>query len=176
MPTGSSTTAPRGTHACLRITGVARVRVLVDPREPGDDRGDPLAQRLVELQLHPGEGGDDLAGQVVGRRPEPAAGDDEHAAGRRAVAQSLGEVVGPVADAEQMRDLETRAVSSCASHDPFASAITPVTSSLPVSTTAARGRRPPSSIGSQGRGAVARPVSPSPFQSVRAVFPHTAYR
>ena len=30
-------------------------------------------------------------------------------------------------------------------------------------------------IGSQGRGAV-RPVSPFPFQSVRAVFPHTAYR
>ena len=61
---------------------------------------------LVEHQLDPGEAGDDLGGQVVGGRAEPAAGDDQVAALGGHEAQARLEVVGPVADDEDVGDLD----------------------------------------------------------------------
>ena len=79
VPTGSSTVAPSGTSACLRLLGAHRVLVEVAPAaaQPLEDRPDALLERRVERQRAPGEVRDDLGGQVVGGRAEAAAGDDE---------------------------------------------------------------------------------------------------
>jgi hypothetical protein len=79
VPTGLSTAAPRGITACLRFGVADRVLVEVGPagQQRTEDLGNPLLQVWVEHHLTPAEPPGDLGGQVVGRRTEPTARDDE---------------------------------------------------------------------------------------------------
>ncbi len=94
-------------HRLLAVRDPQRVGVEAKPAgEVGEDRGDLVLHALVEDHLHPREAGDDLGGQVVGGRPQPAAGDDEVAALGRHEPEPALEVLGPVADREDVRDLD----------------------------------------------------------------------
>ena len=72
----------------------------------GDDLGDPRLHRLVEDQFDAGEAGDHLGGEVVGGRPEPAAGDDQLATLVGEEGEPGLEVGGAVADHEDVDHLD----------------------------------------------------------------------
>jgi hypothetical protein len=76
--------------------------------EPGEDGGDLLLHCLVEFQLHPGEPGDHLSGQVIRGRPEPTAGDDQVDALAGEESQRRRQVLRPVSDAEQVGHLDAQ--------------------------------------------------------------------
>ena len=87
----------------------------------------------------PGERGHDLGGQVVGGRPEPAAGDDQVDALAARNSQRGAQVVGPVADDHDVRQLDAAARAAARdSHGPFASRMIPDSTSVPVTTMPAR--------------------------------------
>ena len=84
MPTGSSTVAPSGTTACLRLEArMASSSSSGQRRRSGSqDRRDALLQRLVEHHLAALEAAHDLGGEIVGGGSQPAAGHDQvHALG-----------------------------------------------------------------------------------------------
>ena len=107
VPTGASATAPRGTIACLRLAASSAgpanpLRFAHPARIPA------MCARivLVQLQRRARERRDDLAGEVVGRRPEPAGGDDQRGARLGGEPQRAVEVLRPVADDRDLRHLE----------------------------------------------------------------------
>jgi hypothetical protein len=75
VPTVEYRRAPRN-HRLLPVRVADRVLIEVGPAGQGD-LGNPLLQVWVEHHLTPAEPPDDLGGQVVGRRTEPTARDDE---------------------------------------------------------------------------------------------------
>ena len=95
-------------HHRLLAVGLPH-RLLVEgeaPREAAQDRRDLLLHLLVEHELAAGEAPDDLGGQVVGGRSEPARGDDQvHALGGEE-AQRGFEIVRPVGDDEDLGHLD----------------------------------------------------------------------
>ena len=93
---------------------------------------------LVELQLHPGEARDDLRGQIVGGRAEPAAGDDQVATLRGHEPQPRLEVLGAVADDEDVRDLDPERGELLETQGPLRSVILAVITSVPVTRIPAR--------------------------------------
>ena len=107
MPTGSSAVAPSGTIACLRLASITASSSKSEAAgEAAQDLGDLLLHLLVEDQLAAGEAGDDLGGEVVGGRAEPAGGDDQvHPLGGHEAQRRL-EVVGAVGDDEDVGDLD----------------------------------------------------------------------
>ena len=96
-----------GHHRLLAVGLHHRLLVEVEaPREAAQDLGDLRLHLLVEHQLAPGEAGDDLGREVVGGRPEAAAGDDQvHALGRHEAQRRL-EVLRAVADDQDVGDLD----------------------------------------------------------------------
>ena len=67
----TTTSAPLGNRACTRFrAGIVRFRL-------AEHLGDLVERRLVEDEIHAGEAGQGLAGQVVLRRAETAGGDHE---------------------------------------------------------------------------------------------------
>jgi hypothetical protein len=64
------------------------------------------AHVLVQLQRRAREGRDDLAGEVVGRRPEPTGGDDQRDPRLGGEPQRSLEVARPVTDDRHLRHLE----------------------------------------------------------------------
>ena len=105
VPTGSRITAPAGITACLRLDASTASGSRSGQRAISglQDLPDPPFQRLVEHHLATGEAPDDLRRQVVGRRPEPAARDDERAALAREEAQRPQDLLRPVADDDDRR-------------------------------------------------------------------------
>jgi hypothetical protein len=79
VPTGLSTAAPRAITACLRFEWRIASWSRSGRRASSGRRisANPLLQVWVEHHLTPAEPPDDLGGQVVGRRTEPTARDDE---------------------------------------------------------------------------------------------------
>ena len=107
MPTGSSGDRALGDHRLLAVGLPHRLLVEVEaPGEAAQDLGDLLLHLLVEDQLAAGEAGDDLGGQVVGGRAEPARGDDQVHPLAGQEAQRRLEVLGAVADDEDVGDLD----------------------------------------------------------------------
>ena len=97
-------------HHRLLAVGLPQ-RLGVDPeaaREPAQDLGDLRLHLLVEDQLAAGEAGDDLGREVVGGRPQAAGGDDQVQPLRGAEAQRRLEVLGAVADEEDVGDLDAQ--------------------------------------------------------------------
>ena len=88
-------------HHRLLAVGLAD-GVLVQPRPAAHQRpqdlGDALLQIGVEHHLSPGEAAHDLGREIVRRRSEPAARDDQGHPGIRHEPQRAHEVLGPVAD------------------------------------------------------------------------------
>ena len=84
MPAGSSAVAPTGTIACLRLaalsaSGSNRIR----RAKPAMIAAIFASISSSRTMLDAGEARDDLGRQVVGGRPEPAAGDDQVDSRRR---------------------------------------------------------------------------------------------
>ena len=105
MPTGSSTVAPVGHERLLAVGGADGVLVEVAPAaaQALEDRPDPLLERAVERERAPAVVGDHLGGQVVGGRPEAAAGDDQVEVAHEP--QRLEHVRAAVGDDHDLRDL-----------------------------------------------------------------------
>ena len=96
-----------GDHGLLAVGLAQRLRVEVEaPAELAQDRGDLLLDLLVEHHLAAGEAPDQLGGEVVGGRPEAAGGDDQVHPLPRHEAQRRPEVLGAVADDEDVGDLD----------------------------------------------------------------------
>ncbi len=94
-------------HRLLAVGLPHRLGVEVEAAgEAAQDRRDLLLDLLVEDQLATREAGDDLGGEVVGGRAEAARGDDQvHPLGGHEAQRRL-EVVGPVADDEDVGDVD----------------------------------------------------------------------
>ena len=109
VPAGSMAVAPRGTIACFRLACAKRLGVEAQPpSELGEDPRDLPLHPLIEDQLAAREPGHHLGGQIVGRRAEAAAGDDQVDALRGEEAQRLLEVAGAVSDAEDVGHLHAQ--------------------------------------------------------------------
>ena len=130
VPAGSIVAAPRGTIACLRLASRSASGVEArPPRKARQDAGDLLLHPLVEDELPAGETGDHLGGQIVCRRAEAPAGDDQvDALGGEELERRL-EVAGAVRNAEDVGDVDAQLAESL--RDPGA-----------VSIADAAGRRP----------------------------------
>ena len=129
-------------HRLLAVGLDHRLLVEVEAAAAGEaaqDLGDLLLHLLVEHQLAAGEAGDHLGGEVVGGRAEAAAGDDQvHALGGQEAQRRL-EVLGAVADDQDVGDLDP--VLGQPFGDPGAVACRrsrPVRTSVPVTTIPAR--------------------------------------
>ncbi len=97
---------PNRHHRLLAIGRLERLGIEShSPGEAGDDRGDLRLHLLVENQLDAGEARHDFGRQIVSCRPEPAAGDDQVAAVSGHEPQTGFEVLGPVTDDQDVRDL-----------------------------------------------------------------------
>ena len=108
VPTGSSGVAPSGTSACLRfdsrIASSSKLKRRANPRRISAIFSSTSSSRK---QLATGEAGDDLGGEVVGGRAEPARGDDQiHPLGGHE-AERRFEVVGTVADDQDVGDVDS---------------------------------------------------------------------
>ncbi len=121
VPTGSSAIAPSGTIACLRLAAADGLLVEAEaPREAAQDRRNLPLHFLVEHQLAAGEAGDDLRGEVVGGRPQAAGGNDQvHVLGGQE-AERRPEVVGAVADHEDVGDIDAQLGQSFGDPGPVA--------------------------------------------------------
>ena len=122
VPTGSSTVAPAGTTACLRFDARIASGSRSGQRDISGRRISAIrsSKRLVEDHLAPRERPDDLGGQVVGRRPQPAAGDDQVDAARRQEAQRLRHVLAAVADDERVGVLDAERAQALGQPRPVA--------------------------------------------------------
>ena len=89
--------AVAGPHRLLAVGAPARAVAAQDGQ-------DPLLQRLVEHHRPPREGADDVGREVVRRRAEPAAGDDQVAAAEEV--ERRPHVGRPVADDDDLRHLD----------------------------------------------------------------------
>jgi hypothetical protein len=92
----------------LAIRRADRVRIQIGParHQRLEDLGDPVLQRIVEHHRTPRERTDDLRGQVVGRRPQPAAGEHEIDPSRGQEAQRLVHVLAAIADDDRVGMLD----------------------------------------------------------------------
>ena len=96
-------------HRLLSVGLAKRLGVEAQPPgELGEDSRDLLLHPLVEDQLAAREPGDHLRRQIVGRRAEPAAGDDQVGALGGKEPQRRLEVAGAVSDAEDVGDLHAQ--------------------------------------------------------------------
>ena len=141
VPTGSSTVAPCG-HVRL-LARAARHRGAVDVRpalrERRDDRRDPLLQLRVEHQRPAREVGDHLGREVVRRRAEPAARDDQvHALGARGSAARRPCPRGGRRRSRCARRSTPSSRRRSDSHGPLRSEMIPLRTSVPVTTMPAR--------------------------------------
>ena len=109
VPTGIERDRALGHHRLLAVGLPHRLGVKVEAAgEAAQDRRDLLLHLLVEDQVAAGEPGDDLGGEVVGGRAEAARGDDQvHPLGGHEAQRRL-EVVGPVADDEDVGDVDAQ--------------------------------------------------------------------
>ena len=98
---------PARHHRLLAVGGGEGVGVPAQPvGELRDDVADHLLHVLVQLERAPGLGGDHLAGEVVGGRPEAPGRHDEVDAVAGEEAQRGGHVLGAVADEQQVGHLD----------------------------------------------------------------------
>ena len=107
MPDGLEHVGAHGDDGLLAGRRAHRVRVDARParHQRLHDRGDALLERLVERHFAPLEARDDLGGQVVGGRAQPAAGDDQVHALTREEPQRALDVLRAVGDDERVRVL-----------------------------------------------------------------------
>ncbi len=122
VPTGSSTVAPRGIVACLRLPARTASRSRLGKRvaSRAHDLGDAPLERLVEHHLATLEAADDLGRQVVRRRPQPAAGHDDVDALPRHERERRTHVLGAVADDRGVRELDPQLVQAFGQPRPVA--------------------------------------------------------
>ena len=97
-----------GDHRLLPVRLAQGLGVKAEPaRELGQDLRDPLLHLHVEHELAAGEARNDLRGQVVSRGTEPAARHDEVHPQIGQESQAALEVGPPIADADDVRDLDS---------------------------------------------------------------------
>ncbi len=173
VPTGAQHRwRPRARSACLRVAAAVASGSSRHPargREPLDDAARCAARARGRGPTgRPWKRGDDLGGEVVGGRPEPAAGDEqidaqvrqEPSAARRSSGRS------PTTTIWAMSTPTWRSWS--ASHGPLRSLTRPVSTSVPVTTTPAR-MLTSSILGRtrDGPGRAGRPGPCSAFEQLR---------
>ena len=101
-PTGSSTAAPTGTNACLRAPARIASSSNGIRRRSRETTAQIRSSNRVVHHRRPRPLRDDVRGQVVGRRAEPAAGHHEVVAGEEV--ERAAQVVRPVADHDDVGD------------------------------------------------------------------------
>jgi hypothetical protein len=112
----------RGHDRLLAVRRADRVRV--EPRPAAhvalEDRADPPLERVVEDHLAALEAPDDLGGQVVGRRAEPAARDDHVDPTRGEEHERALHVLRPVADDERVGVVDAELAQAVGEERPVA--------------------------------------------------------